>query len=575
MKAAKHKRARAVAAAVSAPPRQPELPAWSYFAALFAAFIGLFIVYSPALHGPFLLDDTYLPYLLPNYSHELAAWINGVRPLLMFSYWLNFTESGNQDAFPYHLVNVLLHLANSVFSYLAVRKVLRWANTEKLHAEILAIFAGGLFLLHPLQTESVSYVASRSETLSVFFVLAAYVTFLYRRRARASVAVSAAVLLLYAAAGLAKEHAVALAALLLLTDYYWNPGFSLEGIRGNWKLYVPALAAGSAGLFFVWRVLGGATTAGFRIKDLPWYDYFFTECRAIWVYVRLFVFPVGQNVDPEFPISHGIFDRGAMVGLFALIVAVALAWIYRKRFPVISYGVFAFLLLIAPTSSVVPIQDPLAERRMYLPFIGLLFVAAGLLRRWKNSHTTLVATLSIALAVAGWLSYQRNLLWADGVALWSDSASKSPRKVRPNFQLAYAYYQTGACDRAVEQFAKTAQLQPPDYSLLVDWALAYDCAGSPGQAVAKLQQAAALEQSAHVYSQIGMEYAKQSKFAEALAALDKAAALDPRFEITYSYRGNVYSMMGNAPKAIEDYRRALEINPEDQTARQGLARLGK
>ena len=581
MKSGKPKRS---AAAVAVAPEPKKQQWWPYAAALAVLAFIVFDIYGPAMNGPFLLDDSYLPFLRPDVQHlPFRAWISGVRPMLMLSFWLNYHFSGNQDAFSYHLVNLILHLLNGILAYLAVRKVLSWTNPDRARDEVLAALAGGLFLLHPLQTESVSYVASRSETLSVFFVLAAFVVFLYRKERAVSLAVALAVVVLYGASVLTKEHAVALAGLLLLTDYFWNPGFSFDGIRRNWKLYAPMAIGGVLGLKFVWRVLTaastagitGAGTAGFGMKDLTWYQYFFTQCRAFWDYLRLFVLPFGQNVDHDFPTSQTVFDHGAIFGLAGILVLVAAAWYYRRRFTLISYGVFTFLLLLAPTSSFIPIRDTLVERRMYLPFIGLLFITAGLLQFWKTSRPTLIGVVALVLVVEGWFTYERNLLWSNGIEIWRDSVSKSPKKVRPRFQLAFAYYQAGSCNEAVDEFGKTAQLDKPDYSLLVDWALAYDCAGNPGVAVTKLNEAARLEPSAHVYSQIGMAYAKQEKYAEALDALNRAATLDPNFQVTYQYRGDIYKLRGDRDRAAEEYRHVLAIDPENELARKSLQSIGR
>ena len=581
MKSSKQKRS---VAAVAVAPAPKSRQWWLYLAGIAVLTFIVFNIYGPVMTGPFLLDDSYLPFLRPDVQHlPFRAWISGVRPMLMLSFWLNYHFSGNQDTFSYHFVNVILHLLCGLLAYLAFRKVLSWASPDRVKNEILAAFAGGLFLLHPLQTESVSYVASRSETLSVFLVLAAFVVFLYRRKPAASVLVALCVVLLYGAAVLAKEHAVALAGLLILTDYFWNPEFSFEGVRRNWKLYIPIAIGGALGLMFVWRVLKNASTAGitgsgtagFGMKDLTWYQYFFTQGRAFWNYARMFVLPFGQNIDHDFPTSQTVFDHGAIFGLTGLVALIALAWYYRRRFKLISYGVFTFLLLLAPTSSFIPIRDLLVERRLYLPFIGLLFITVGLLQLWKTSRNTMAVVLALVLVVEGWFTYQRNLLWASSVEIWRDSVSKSPNKVRPRFQLAFAYYQAGSCNQAVDEFGKTAQLDKPDYSLLVDWALAYDCAGNPGVAVTKLNEAARLEPSAHVFSQIGMEYAKQEKYAEALDALNRAATLDPNFQMTYQYRGDIYKLRGDLNRAAEEYRHVLAIDPENEIARKSLQSIGR
>jgi tetratricopeptide (TPR) repeat protein len=363
--------------------------------------------------------------------------------------------------------------------------------------------------------------------------------------------------------------------LLLLTDFFWNPGFSFEGMRRNWRLYALSVIAGFLGLAFVWTLLTRATSAGFGLNDFTWYQYFFTQCRAIWVYLRMYLLPFGQNIDYDFPISRSIVDHGAVAGLIALLALIGLAWYYRRKFPLISYGVLAFLILMAPTSSFVPIKDPLVERRLYLGFIGLLFATVGLLSLWRASRGTLIATLSIVLVAEAAFTYQRNELWGDAVFIWKDSVANSPNKVRPRFQLAFAYYQNGHCAESVDEFGKAAQLAKPQYDLLVDWALAYDCAGDAKTAIAKLKDAAALESTAHVYSQIGMEYAKQQDYPQALEALSVAEKMNPNFAQTYVYRGNIYNLRGELPKAVDQYRRALALDPNNQVAREELQRIAR
>jgi Tfp pilus assembly protein PilF len=563
-----------------APTPQPRR--WPYAVGLLVALFVVFDVYWPAIKGQFLLDDTYLPYMLPDYAGApLIGWIKGLRPLLMFSYWLNFqyadpARAGLQDTFSYHFVNVVLHFFNGILVFLAIRKVMSWDDVEKWLSLVLAIFAAGLFLLHPLQTESVSYVASRSETLSVFFVLATLVVFLYRKSAAMGFGRTAAVLALFGAAVLTKEHTAVIPALLLLTDYYWNPGFSLA-IRRNWRLYIPIAVLGALAIALVARILSAASTAGFGVKEFTWYQYFFTECRAIWDYLWMFLLPIGQNLDADFPISRSITDHGAIIAILGLLAVTIAAWVYRRRIPLASYGWFVFLILIAPTSSFVPIKDTYAERRLYLPFIGLLFITVEFLRRWKISRNALIAMLSLVLVAEAAATYQRNQVWGTAIDMWSDTVAKSPNKLRPRFQLAMAYFQAGHYPEAIEHFEKAAQLEPPNFDLLLDWGLAYDGVGKPADAIAKLRQAAALEKSAHVYSQIGMEYGKMGQYPQALDALDMAIQLDPNFMggVSYVYRGDVFSAQGNKLQAAEEYRHALAIDPNSSVAREKLARLGQ
>ncbi len=557
-----------------AKPRRAEKPVparrtgarwWIYALAGAAAVYLAFQIYAPALGGPFVFDDTFQPYHTPDFSNHLGAWIHGVRPLLMLSYWLNYQVS--QAPGPFHATNVLIHLLNSALIFLIARKFLARETSDWL----LPAFAAAVFLFHPIQTESVSYIAGRSESLSVFFLLAAFTVFIYRRSPEISWKTSVAVLMLFVAAAATKEHTVILVALLLLTDYYWNPGFTFTGIRRNWRLYIPIALGGLGGVAFAVKILAHSDTAGFNLPEFTWYQYFFTQCRAFFVYLRLLVFPVGQDLDWEYPISRNILDHGAILGLLAILALVGLALYFRRRYPLASYGFLVYVLLMAPTSSFVPIRDPIAERRLYLPMIGMLLVAIAVLARIRVDRRKLVAALAGIVVVLALATYQRNQLWASDIAIWEDAARNSPAKQRVHFQLAHTYYANGRCRDAIAQYAYAARLEKPDYGLLVDWGLAYDCADQPDAAVAKFRQAAALDPKAHVYTQIAMVYAKRSQWPEALDALAQAEKLNPNYGAIYYYRGGIRAKTGDFAGAVADYQHALAIDPLMEPARAGLA----
>jgi tetratricopeptide (TPR) repeat protein len=191
------------------------------------------------------------------------------------------------------------------------------------------------------------------------------------------------------------------------------------------------------------------------------------------------------------------------------------------------------------------------------------------LRRWVPRRAQVAVGLAVVLVVSGAVAHARNRVWNSAIALWEDSARKSPNKSRPNFQLAFTYYSHGRCADALRMYERVAKLGPHDYRLLVDWALAYDCLNRRGEALAKLQQVP--EKNAHVYSLIGMVHLKERRFAQARAALDTSLKLDPNFALSYVYRAAVHLGYRNLEAAAEDYRRALALNPDSDAARKGLA----
>jgi tetratricopeptide (TPR) repeat protein len=529
-----------------------------------------FLVYRPALDGGFVFDDRYLPFLANGAeTWPLSLWLGRVRPVLMFGFWLQMRLLG-LEPYSYHLVNFLLHAVNSALAFLILRRLLEKAAPGDARNLLLAGFGATLFLLHPLQTESVSYVASRSEVLSATFFLGAVAFFLLRLDRPASFRTAALALALFGAAVTTKEHTAVLPAVFLLGDYYWNPGFSLAGIRRNWRLYVPLALAALAGLAFIRYGLRISNSAGFRVPGVTWYEYFFTQCRVIWIYLRLYVLPLGQSIDPDVPLSRGLLDHGAVFGLAGLAALAAAAWLWRRREPLASFGLFWFLLLLAPTSSLVPIRDPLAERRMYLPVLGLILITLALARRWPAGRAALGGTMSLLLALAALATFQRNQVWTGSIPLWADATAKAPGKLRPRFQLAFAYYEAGRCEEAAREFETASRLAPPSHELLVDWGLALDCEGRYEEAVDRLERAAKLEATAHVYATLGMVHGKRGKTEPALRALAQAEKINRDYDMTYAYRGNVYLGANQLELAAAEFRRALALNPSNPMAAAGL-----
>jgi protein O-mannosyl-transferase len=555
---------------------------WWPWAAAGAALLLVFVAYGPALNGAFVFDDRYLPFFDRELQHRpLFDWIRGVRPMLMLSFWINYAISGEQPPL-YHATSALLHFFNSILVALIAVRLLELAplphgrGSEALlsrdrQGAVAGIFAGALFLLHPLQTESVAYVASRSEVLSVLFYYGAYCVFLYRRTEKITWARALAVLALFAAAASTKEHTLTLPVLLLLTDLYWGLYWVRGGMRANLRLYGLLTAAGVVAGVGVWRVLAHATTAGFRTPGFTPLTYLYTQGRMFWVYVRLLILPFGQNADPDIAISHTPWEHGAIFGLLAIAALLAAAWIFRKRWPLACFGVLVFVLLLAPTSSFIPIQDPMAERRVYLPFLGFALVCVDFLRGLPLRRRAMIEVP--ALLVLFLLTYQRSAVWGNSLALWQDTAEKSPHKVRPRFQVAFAYYERQNCPLAAENFEKAASLGPPDYSLLVDWGYALDCEGKPREAIEKLRAATQKEFDPQAWALLGMVYGKQRQVTEALDSLQQAQNMNPNFVMTYSIRGNVYESIGDFAQARAQYQYALTLDPYNEAVRESLTRV--
>ena len=537
---------------------------------ILAAIIIGGLLYSPALHGWFVFDDEGLPFRRGIQDESLPVWLGGLRPLLMFSYWLNFGISG-QDPYGYHIVNLLIHATNTGLVYVVLFRLLALAGWERAKRQRAAIIGAAVFLVHPLATESVSYISGRSESLAAVFMLLTYVVFLGRYPEALSWKRSLAIVTLFGMGVATKENAAGFAGILLLTDLWYPQPFSLKGLRRNHRLYILMAPAVVVAGIYIGRVLMSGESAGFLFKEFTWYQYAFTQARAIFEYIRLAAIPFGQSLDHDFPISHTIIEHGAIFYLALLTILAGVAVAFRRRYWLGCFGLLMFLILLAPTSSILPIADPLVERRMYLPIVGLILVGCEFVSRMpRPSVAFLMAPMLVMFAL---LCFERNQLWSKPERLWAMAAEESKSKGRPYAHLAEILISENRCADAIPYLERGERLMPRDYFIETAWGKVLECEGRREDALQRLQRAAAIVPTSTVYQWIGLLYGEMGRAEEAGAALQKAVQLGPGDSGAHSGLGLWYESTGNAAEAERQYRRALQIDSHNREALGGLARM--
>ena len=559
-----------------APPAPPvsapvETPAWVLYAlGFFAVFVCAFIVYSPSLEGQFVFDDLSLPFANPSArAWPLRVWW-GIRPLLMTTFWANLHLSSGSGTFAYHAVNVCFHATATILLFFVVRRVLEWVQAP--NRNILAAFGAAIFLFHPIQTEAVSYVAQRGEDMGACLYFTAFCIFLYRRPGPVSWLRAIAISGLYGAAIITKEHTATLPALLLLTDYFFNPGFSFAGIRRNWRLYSLIAIGFLFGIALaVYYLTGDKTSVGFQLPEFTAVQYLFTEFRVFFAYLALFVYPLWQTIDYDFPVTKNLLDPGSLIALAGILGLLTCAFRYRRRFPLAAFGFLVFIALLLPTSSLIPIRDPIADRRMYLPMLGLVFIVLEFLRRWTGSRTALISALAcLSLLLAG-VTYQRNEKWKNAVSLWQDAVEKNPEKRRVQFGLAAVQFMDKQCHESILHYEKAIALGKPDYQLYMNLGLAEQCDDHPREAIAALRKSIEVKPSAQAWSSLGLVQAHQSNLDDSLVSLHEAETVDPKYVMTFIYRGGILQAAGRTEEAIQNYRHALALEPDNELAKSALA----
>jgi tetratricopeptide (TPR) repeat protein len=361
-----------------------------------------------------------------------------------------------------------------VLVFLFTRTVVGLAGMKR--PPLLAVAVAAMFALHPLQTQAVSYVSQRSEALaSGLYLLALLLLLGAQRRGRSSAGIALylgglAVFLL----GLgAKVIVVTLPAAYLLLAWL-VPSARTRASLGTWPRRLALVAPFAALMLFVstrtLQSFGDSIHVGFQIENLSPATYFVTEWQVLVTYLRLLVWPVGQLVDWFFEPAR-IADPATLVSLVLLLLlaaaGVALAARGRRHDDdagaaarVAGFGVFWFLLVLAPTSSIVPLADVIEEHRVYLAswgmFAALVVLAAHLLHRVQPDRRVAAGSAAAALvlcALAG-LTWHRNGIWTSRIALWSSEVERRPENFRAHANLGYAYNERGRFEDALREYTE-------------------------------------------------------------------------------------------------------------------------
>ena len=473
------------------------------------------------------------------------------RPILNLSLAVSFALSGASalgprglNPAPYHAFNIVVHILAALTLFGLVRRTLILPALRARFegaATPLALATALLWELHPLQTESVTYINQRAESLAgLFYLLTLYCVMrgaFSGRPFRWHAAAFAA-----CALGMGTKQTVATAPLaVFLYDWIFLSGSFLETLRRRWALYL-ALAVTEVLPILSLMSPGDQAhiSAGFQMLGIARMDYAVTQLGVILHYLRLSFWPAGLCLDYNWQAAKGLAEilPGAVaVGVLLTATAAALA-----RRPAWGFLGAWFFLTLAPTSSFMPIADAAAERRMYLPLaaeaaavviggwllVGRLARPGGTGGDRRPARTWAAVAVFLAAAVLGYLTALRNLDYRSELSIWNDTVQKAPHNPRAFDGRGKAYFEKQDYQRALEDHSAAIRLNPI-------YAPAYN-----GRA---------------------MVYNELRRFNDALQDCDEAVRLDPDLAVFRNTRGVVLARMGNYDQAIRDYDKAIELSP--------------
>jgi tetratricopeptide (TPR) repeat protein len=533
-------------------------------------------------------DNKYVtenPDLLALNSHGLikiatSNYVGNYHPLTMLAYMVEY-RIFHLDPAGYHWINLLLHLLNAL---------LVCACLGGLSRNSAAALAGGLFFaVHPLRVESVAWIAELKDVLCGLFYFLSILLYLHYSASRKRTTYSAC-LFSFVMALLAKPMAVSLPIALLLIDYVKYRPFNRQCFREK----IPFVALAALLCVVTIGAQNGVGALNHRAL-LPWLFRLCIPFYAMLFYPIKTIAPFHLSALYFFPDT---FDRLVMTKLLlspAVVLATGiLLWRYCRIDRTIVFGVAFFLATLLPVLQLVSAGlAVVADRYSYIPSLGLCFLfgqgIAALEKRTAQDRlkrfipVALTAALALCLAV---ITFNRCMVWRDGVTLWSDclATSKNPI-VFHNRGCAYA--SEGKLDLALADYKTSIALALADYKTSIalsplftstwyDRGSVFLFQGDHARAIADLTEAILLNPKyADAYNNRGIAFLEEKRYGEAIADFDRVIELRPGFANAYNNRGVTLLRMGKFVEAAADFNRAIDLNPGYVEAYQGRAECAR
>ena len=595
--------------------RKIEIDKYDFLCLVLLVTLGC-LVYANTFQTPFIFDDNSTIKENPSIRMTEISWddfsaaVSGRgrnRPVSTISFAINY-YFGQYSLPGYHLVNIIVHIVSGILLFFFLKTTLKISSRHNLLAieldqariSTLSGLAALLWLVNPVQTQSVTYIVQRTNSMAAMFFMLAMFLYAKGRLAHRN---SGQVVAHQTTGGIqrkpshryyfwylgcifagilalgSKENAASLPFFILLYEWYFFQDLSKKWLKE--KLIFVAAPVVLIGIIILWIHLG--TDPLEKIKSLRDFSEgqftlgqrLLTQTRVVIYYLSLIIWPHPSrlNLDYDFPLSYSFIEPlttlPSLTGIIGLII---LAGFLAKKQRLLSFCLWWFLGNLVIESSIIPLAI-IFEHRLYLPSMLIFLLLVIVLFQYVKPRWLPVALSAASIAVSAYWTYERNSVWRDPISLWSDCIRKSPQKSRPYANLANALKERKLTAEALQNYRKSLQLNPNHFEAHNNLGVLLEEQSSTNEAIKHYRKAIELSPNfANAHNNLGSAYHQQGQWDEAEKQIRKTLQIDPNHAKAHNNLGVVLSDQGRLAEAFEHFRKSLQIDPDMAAAHDNIGR---
>jgi len=499
------------------------------------------------------------------------------RPVVTLSYFADYAVWKLNPA-GYHLVNIILHICNSIVLFMLIRRIA--GNTR------IALLTALFFALHPVNAEAVAVISFREDLFVFLFSISALILYIKSREAgggRAAVFYGLS-LCMFLCALFSKESAIIFPVVLLCYDRFFN---TIQGnFSAHFKKYYPGyvcILLFYAAVRFILINNADEPIAAHLAAGL--YTNLFTMFKVFAAYIQWFLLPF--NIHPTLPddplrISHSLSDPAVLWSMPAVLALLVVAVAVRKKMRYFSFGVFWFFIALIPVSNILfPLINFMAARYLYLPIAGLCFVTAVFFVRVPDIKIfsippRIIETASLGVVMILLMFYSLFTVIGTGnfknnAVFWLRMVEIYPDNALAHSNAAFLRRKEGAVDKAITEYKIALNLNHDSANDHNALGVCYYEQGMPDEAMQEYNSAITLDPGfVSAYYNLGRVYDDKGLFQKAIGCFEKAIQLDGKCLNAYNDLGIAYAHTGNFGQAKKMWEKVIQLDPRRQDAQKNL-----